>query len=89
MKSKLKVPANVHVRSSTNGWMTAPEYHHWLTTIFKKPDEQRLLIVDSYHAHITKESTDIVKSECNAELVIIPGGYTVLQSKKAHSICNI
>ena len=72
MKNKLKVPANVRLRASTNGWMTAPECYHWLTVIFKKKDEQRLLIVDSYHAHITKESTDIVKSECNAELVIIP-----------------
>ena len=28
VKSKLKLPANVHVRGSTNGWMTVPEYHH-------------------------------------------------------------
>ena len=68
--------ANVRVRASTNGWMTVPEYHHWLTAIFKKQDEQWLLIMDSYRAHITKESTDMVKCECNAELVIIPGGCT-------------
>ena len=76
VKSKLKIPANVRVRASTNGWMTAPEYHHWLTSVLKKQDERRLLIVDSYRAHITKESTDIVKRGCNAELVVIPGGCT-------------
>ena len=76
VKSKLKVPANVRVRASTNGWMTAPEYHHWLTAVFKKKDEQRLLIVDSYRSHVTKESTNMVKSVCNAEIVIIPGGCT-------------
>ena len=76
VKSKLKVPANVRVRASTNGWMTAPEYHHWLITVFRKTDERRLLIVDSYRSHTTKESIDMVKSECNAEVVIIPGGCT-------------
>ena len=75
VKSKLKVPANVGVRASTNGWMTAHEYHRWLTTVFKKMDEQRLLTVDSYRSHTTKESIDMVKSECNAEVVIIPDGY--------------
>ena len=72
----LKIPANVRVRASTNGWMTAPEYHHWLTSVLKKQDERRLLIVDSYRAHITKESTDVVKRGCNAKLVVISGGCT-------------
>ena len=76
VRSKLKVPTNVRVRASMNGWMTAPEYHHWLTAIFKKQEEPRLLIVDSYRAHVTKESVDMAKDECNAELVIIPGGCT-------------
>ena len=48
VKSKLKVPTNVRVRASTNGWMTAPEYNHWLTAVFKKQEPPRLLIVDSY-----------------------------------------
>lgn len=35
VKSKLKIPENVRVRASSNGQMTAPEYHHWLTNVFK------------------------------------------------------
>ena len=50
VRSKLKVPTNVRVRVSMNGWMTAPKYHHWLTAIFKKQEPS----VDSYHAHVTK-----------------------------------
>ena len=36
VKSKLRVPPNVRVLASTNGWITSPEYHHWLTAIFRK-----------------------------------------------------
>ena len=28
VKKNLRVPENVRVRASTNGWMTAPEYRH-------------------------------------------------------------
>ena len=60
VRSKLMiVPSNVHVRASTNGWMTAPEYHHWLTAVFKKQEKPRLLTVDSYRANVTKESFDM------------------------------
>ena len=58
--------------------MTAPEYNQWLTNVFKQKDKQRLLAVDSYRPHVSEESADIVKSRCNADLVIIPGGCTAI-----------
>ena len=58
--------------------MTAPEYHRWFTNVFKRKDKQRLLVVDSYHPHVSEESADIVKSRCNADLVIILGGCTAI-----------
>ena len=47
----LRVPSNVRVKSSTNGWMTATEYQHWLVYVLGKEREQRLLVINSYKPH--------------------------------------
>ena len=86
VKSKLTIPGNVCVRASANGWMTREEYHHWLTHVYKAEDESRLLVVDSYKPHISDESREIVVSECNSSLVIIPGGCTSIAQPMDRSV---
>ena len=39
VRRSLRVPSNVRVRSSTNGWMTATEYQHWLVRVLGKERE--------------------------------------------------
>ena len=56
--------------------MTAEEYRFWLLSVYKKDTKRRLLVVDSYRPHMTEESITIVDRQCNADVVIIPGGCT-------------
>ena len=70
------IPPNVRVRASTNGWMTADEYQHWLAYVYGKETQRRLLIVDSYKPHQTEDSVKKVKDSCNSDVIIIPGGCT-------------
>ena len=72
----LHIPPNVRVRASTNGWMTADEYQHWLAHVYGKESQRRLLIVDSYKPHQTEDSIKKVKDSCNSDVFISPGGCT-------------
>ena len=54
--------------------MTAKEYRFWLLSVYRKDTKRRLLVVDSYRPHMTEESITIVDRQCNADVVIIPGG---------------
>jgi len=56
------------VIATTNGWMTAEEYQHWLIHVYGK--------VDRYKPHQTEDSIKKVKDRCNSEVIIIPGGCT-------------
>ena len=73
VRRSLLIPSNVRVRSSTNGWMTATEYQHWLLHLY---GEHRLLVVDCYKPHRAEESIKMAKERCNADVVIVPGGCT-------------
>ena len=70
------MPSNVRVWSSTNGWMTATEYQHWLLHLYGKQKEYRLLVVDCYKPHRAEESIKMAKECCNADVVIVPEGCT-------------
>ena len=78
VKRGLKIPSNVKVRATTNGWMTRDEYHTWVRSTYSKHDHKRLLIVDQYKPHQAAESMIITKEECNSEVVVVPGGCTSL-----------
>ena len=39
VRRSLRIPPNVRVRASTNGWMTAEEYQHWLVHIYGKESQ--------------------------------------------------
>ena len=72
----LHIPPNVRVRATTNGWMTAQEYQHWLAHVYGKESQRCLLIVDIYKPHQTDDSIKKVKESCNSDVIIIPGGCT-------------
>ena len=80
IQRSLRIPSNVRVRATANGWMTAEEYQHWLVHVYGKECKHHLLIVDSYKPHRSETSMEVVKEHCNAECVIIPGGALQLYS---------
>ena len=74
VRRALDILDNVRVRTTTNGWQTAVKYQWWLQSILKKKDHRRLLVVDQYRPHQNIENIEIAKADCNAEVVLIPGG---------------
>ena len=76
IKKGLSIPSNVRVQASTNGWMTATEYHRWLVTVLKRDDHRRLLIVESYSPHRSEDNIKTANDRCNVDVLIIPGGCT-------------
>ena len=69
VRRSLHLPSNVRVRSSTNGWMTATEYQHWLVRVFGKEKERQLLVIDSYKPHQSDESITMAKEHCNTDVI--------------------
>ena len=86
IQRSLRIPSNMGVRATANGWMTAEEYQHWLVHVYGKECKHCLLIVDSYKPHWSETSMEVVKEHCNAECVIIPGGCTSIVQPMDHCI---
>ena len=59
------------VQVSTNGWMTAEQYHRWLVQVYRKEGDRRLLIINSYKPHKSEDSVRVAD-----DVLIIPGGCT-------------
>ena len=70
VRRNIVIPFNIWVRATANGWMTTPEYHHWLRNVYGQ--QHGLLVVDSYKPHQLTESQEIVWEQCGSEVVIIP-----------------
>ncbi|EEC05687.1 POGO family transposase, putative [Ixodes scapularis] len=73
----LKIPANVRVTCSKNGWMTSPLLAQWVTRVWgpNRDDVRRLLALDQAPIHKT-EAAQKAFSEVDTDVVLIPGGCT-------------
>lgn len=71
----LRVPNNVLIDASLNGWMTTPVLHRWLRRVWGQnaDDARRLLVLDEYKPHTIQE-TMTACDEVDTDLVHIPGG---------------
>ena len=58
VRKSLRIPDNVRVHASKNGWMTSEMFHTWLRTTYGKKPECRLLILDQYRPLIEREPAD-------------------------------
>uniref|UniRef100_A0A2L2YHJ1 POGO family transposase, putative n=1 Tax=Parasteatoda tepidariorum TaxID=114398 RepID=A0A2L2YHJ1_PARTP len=75
----LKVPHNVKVTCSFNGWMTTNLMESWLTRIWgpNEDDVRRLIILDRASIHRTSSLQEKLK-DLDTDLVLIPAGCTGL-----------
>lgn len=74
VKANLKIPANVVVAASTNGWMTSSLLLSWFRRVWGESGfgERRLLVLDSYRPHKSTETKNKADAS-NTDVVIIPG----------------
>ena len=56
----LRVPANVKVTASTNGWMTGEKMASWINRIWgpNQDDVRRLLVLDQARIHTMQATRD-------------------------------
>ncbi|KAM7287909.1 uncharacterized protein ISCGN_031600 [Ixodes scapularis] len=73
----LRIPANVRVTSSKNGWMTSPVLLEWTRRVWgpNADDMRRLLILDQAPIHKTEAAREALDAK-DTDVVLIPGGCT-------------
>ncbi|KAM7304508.1 uncharacterized protein ISCGN_014408 [Ixodes scapularis] len=73
----LRIPANVRVTSSKNGWMTSPVLLEWTRRVWgpNADDVRRLLILDQAPIHKTEAAREVLDAK-DTDVVLIPGGCT-------------
>ena len=77
--ASLRIPSNVIVTASTNGWMTGEKMAHWINRVWG-PDEddvRRLIVLDRARIH-TMPSTVEEFTRRQTDVTFIPGGCTPL-----------
>ncbi|KAH7965076.1 hypothetical protein HPB49_003289 [Dermacentor silvarum] len=75
----LRIPANVRVTASKNGWMTSDKLQEWLTRVWgpNSDDVRRLLVLDQAPIHKTQATKDAL-DESDTDVVYVPAGCTSL-----------
>ncbi|XP_060077282.1 uncharacterized protein LOC132556822 [Ylistrum balloti] len=75
IQASLRIPPNVRVSASQNGWMTAAEVQRWIRRVWgpNTDDVRRLLTLDSYRPHTCPSTLEIFK-QYDTDIVTIPGG---------------
>jgi len=76
----LRIPDNVRVKASPNGWMRSMEVHQWIrselhNTRDRQEDVNMLAVLDCYNAHRSAETRQLLE-DMNIDVVYIPGGCT-------------
>ncbi|KAM7314107.1 hypothetical protein ISCGN_003892 [Ixodes scapularis] len=73
----LRIPTNVRLTSSENGWMTTDICLEWLSRVWGPDidDVRRLLVIDQAPIHKTKVVMDTAEASAT-DIVHIPGGCT-------------
>ncbi|KAH6944945.1 hypothetical protein HPB50_006315 [Hyalomma asiaticum] len=75
----LRIPANVRVTASKNGWMTSDKLQEWLARVRgpNNDDVRRLLVLDQAPIHKTQAAKDAI-AERDTDVVYVPAGCTSL-----------
>ena len=72
----LRIPDNVKVTASANGWMTGPIMAAWINRIWgpNADDVRRLLILDRARIHTMQQTIDQL-NERDTDVLFVPGKY--------------
>ncbi|XP_037515802.2 pogo transposable element with KRAB domain [Rhipicephalus sanguineus] len=70
---KLRVPANVRVTASKNGWMSSDKFQEWLSRVWgpNTDDVRRLLVLDQAPIHKTQAARDAL-DERETDVAYVP-----------------
>ncbi|KAH7944040.1 hypothetical protein HPB52_014777 [Rhipicephalus sanguineus] len=77
----LRIPANVRLTATKNGWMTSEKMQEWLSRVWgpNVDNVRRLLVLDQAPIHKTQATTNAFE-EYNTDVLYVPAGCTsVLQ----------
>lgn len=89
VNAQLRIPNNVCVSASKNGWMTSEKMFEWLRRVWGRniDDVRRLIILDRATVHTANAVQERVR-ELDTDMVYIPGGCTHLLQPADRSWCK-
>lgn len=70
------VPQGIQIKMMPKSWANVEVMQYWLKNIWRRKTERRLLVWDSFSAHITPEIKKNVRVDYNSDMAVIPGGCT-------------
>ena len=71
----LRIPQNVKITCTKNGWMSTSTMSHWVNRIWRSSDDvRRLLILDRARIH-TAAATKQLFEEFDTDVIFVPGMY--------------
>ena len=75
--ANLRLPGNVRVTASPNGWMTGDKMTDWIQRVWgdNRDDVRRLVVLDMARIH-TMQATQDTLTERDTDVVYVPGGCT-------------
>ena len=75
--ANLRIPDNIMVTASLNGWMTGDKMKHWVNRVWGQnvDDVRRLIILDRARIH-TMPATVEELAQRDTDVVFVPGGCT-------------
>ena len=73
----LRIPCNVRISATSNGWMTGQKMKEWIDRIWgdDQDDYRRLLVLDQARIHTMQTTREHIETK-NSDVVFIPGGCT-------------
>ena len=76
ISQSLRVPDNVRLTASKNGWMTGPIMGAWISSVWGPTCDnvRRLLILDKTRIHTMAQTSDQL-AEKETDLIFVPGNY--------------
>ncbi len=67
----------IHMCGPNRSWSNEEIHKIWIARIWgRNRSQRRLMVWDSFKAHITDDNKELMRTEYNSDLAVIPGGCT-------------
>lgn len=71
-----EIPNGIQVKMMPKSWANVEVMQYWLRNVWRRQNQRRLLVWDSFSAHITPVVKQNVRVDYNSDMAVIPGGCT-------------
>ena len=79
VRANLRIPNNIRVTASQNGWMTGEKIAVWVNRVWgpNRDDVRRMIVLDRARIHTMQATQDLLE-EKDTDCILVPAGCTSL-----------